>query len=163
MIVPTRDAPQYLERCLESLFSRTTYPSFDVLLVDNGTTDPAALRLFERYPIDVLPFDEPFNFSRINNAGVAHARGELVVFLNNDTEVQMPGVARGDGEPRRADGSAPSARCSSTRTAPSSTPASCSAWRHGRSHHARLSGTADGYAGSLSCTREVSAVTAPAC
>ena len=71
MIVPTRDAPAQLARCLASLFSRTTYPSFTVLLVDNGTTDPDALRSFEAYPVEVLPFDEPFNFSRANNLGVA--------------------------------------------------------------------------------------------
>ena len=58
VIVPTRDAPQHLGRCLESIFSRSTYPSLGVILVDNGTTDPAARRLFEQYPVDVLPFDD---------------------------------------------------------------------------------------------------------
>src|SRR5204862_225629 len=57
---------------------------------DNGTTDPEARRIFEQHPVDVVPLDEPFNFSRLNNVGVAHADGELVVFLNNDTEVQTP-------------------------------------------------------------------------
>ena len=90
VIVPTKDAPQHLARCLDSIFSRSTYPSFRVLLVDNGTTDPEARRIFEQHPVDVVPLDEPFNFSRLNNVGVAHADGELVVFLNNDTEVQTP-------------------------------------------------------------------------
>ena len=161
VIVPTKDAPQHLARCLESIFSRSTYPSFDVLLVDNGTTDPTARRLFERYPVDVLPFDEPFNFSRVNNLGAAHADGDLVVFLNNDTEVQTPGwleemVSLADRDGVGAVG--PILR-----------------YPNGSVQHAGvvlgLRGTADhvmrgfpsgadGYAGTLSCTREVSAVTA---
>ena len=90
VIVPTKDAPDQLERCLRSLFTRSTYPSFEVILVDNGTTDPEARRLQRVHPVEVLPFDEPFNFSRVNNLGVAHASGELVVFLNNDTEIRTP-------------------------------------------------------------------------
>ncbi len=90
VIVPTRDAPAQLGKCLVSIFTRTTYPNFSVLLVDNGTMDPEARALFEQYPVDVVPFGEPFNFSRVNNVGAAAADGELLVFLNNDTEVRTP-------------------------------------------------------------------------
>jgi O-antigen biosynthesis protein len=160
VVVPTRDAPSRLARCLASLFSRTTYPSFTVLLVDNGTTDPDALRSFEDYPVEVLPFDEPFNFSRANNLGVAAARGEYVVLLNNDTEIRTPewlevlvSLAEADGVGAVGpllvypDGSVQHAGV-------------VLGIRGTADHIMRgFPATADGYAGSLSCTREVSAVT----
>jgi GT2 family glycosyltransferase len=58
-----------------------------VIVVDNDTTDPAALAAFAAHPIRVVPFPGTFNFSRANNLGVANAQGELLLFLNNDTEV----------------------------------------------------------------------------
>jgi GT2 family glycosyltransferase len=161
VIVPTKDATEYLGRCLESIFSRSTYPNFDVLLVDNGTTDPDALKIFDRHPVDVLPFDGPFNFSRVNNLGAAHAGGDFVLFLNNDTEVQTPewletivSLAEPDGV---------------------GAVGPLLLYPNGKVQHAGVvlglrgtadhimrgfPATADGYAGSLSCTREVSAVTA---
>jgi GT2 family glycosyltransferase len=161
VIVPTKDAPAHLGRCLDSVFSRSTYPNFDVVLVDNGTTDPEAVRIFDRHTVEVLPFDGPFNFSRVNNVGARHADGEYVLFLNNDTEVQTPewieaivGLAEPDGV---------------------GAVGPLLLYPNGRVQHAGvvlgLRGTADhimrgfpagadGYAGSLSCTREVSAVTA---
>jgi GT2 family glycosyltransferase len=160
VIVPTKDAPEHLGRCLESIFRRSTYPSFGVVLVDNHTTDPAARSLFEQYPVDVLPFDEPFNFSRVNNLGVERADGDLVVFLNNDTEVRTPEwleVLVSLAEPGDVGAVGP-----------------LLLYPNGTVQHAGvvlgLRGTADhimrgfpsdadGYAGSLSCSREVSAVT----
>ncbi len=160
VIVPTRDAPAEVSRCLASLFSRTTYPSFSVLLVDNGTSDPDALRLFEEYPVEVLPFDEPFNFSRANNLGVAHARSEQVVFLNNDTEIRTPewlealvSLAEGDGV----------GAVGPLLVYPDGTVqhAGVVLGIRGTADHIMrgFPAAADGYAGSLSCTREVSAVT----
>jgi GT2 family glycosyltransferase len=92
IIVPTRDGAEDVERALGSLFERSTYPAYDVLLVDNGSTDSVALALFERLAaqeprLRVIRDDSPFNFSRINNAAAAQAGGEYLIFLNNDTEV----------------------------------------------------------------------------
>ncbi len=161
VIVPTKDAPQQLARCLRSIFARSTYPDFGVILVDNGTTDPEARRLFEAYPVEVLPFAGPFNFSRANNLGIAHADGELVVFLNNDTEVRTPEWLEALVSLAELDGVG--------------AVGPLLVYPNGTVQHAGvvlgLRGTADhimrgfpsdvdGYAGSLSCTREVSAVTA---
>jgi GT2 family glycosyltransferase len=159
-IIPTKDAPRYLGRCLESIFSRSTYPNLGVLLVDNGTTDAEALSLFERYPVDVLPFDEPFSFSRANNLGVDRADGELVVFLNNDTEVrtaewleEMVSLASRDGV----------GAVGPLLLYPNGTVqhAGVVLGIRGTADHVLrgFAGGDDGYAGSLSCTREVSAVT----
>src|SRR5205823_2164727 len=51
IIIPTKDAPELIGRCLESLFRLTTYPSYEVVVMDNGTTDRAALEVMNRYPV----------------------------------------------------------------------------------------------------------------
>jgi GT2 family glycosyltransferase len=93
IVIPTRDHGADVDRCLRSIFSRSSYGDFETILVDNGSTDPASLATFERWKaseprVKVLRVDEPFNFSRINNAAVRIATGDLLVFLNNDTEIR---------------------------------------------------------------------------
>jgi GT2 family glycosyltransferase len=87
LIIPTKDAPQLLRRCLSSIAKLTSYPEVEVVLVDNQTTDPEALRLIEEFPVRKVPLADPFNFSRAINEGARAAVGEFVVFLNNDTEI----------------------------------------------------------------------------
>ena len=92
IIVPTRDHGDDVDRCLGSIFSKTTYPDFEVVLLDNNSSEPASLVTFERWVsreqrVRVIRYDVPFNFSRINNYAVSKASGEYVLFLNNDTEV----------------------------------------------------------------------------
>jgi GT2 family glycosyltransferase len=95
IVIPTRDHGDDLERCLKSLFALTTYPDFEVLLVDNGTTDPHSRAVLERWSaqeprIRLLRYDVPFNYAKINNWAVAQARGTYLALLNNDTEVLTP-------------------------------------------------------------------------
>jgi GT2 family glycosyltransferase len=84
-----------LARCVESIRSRSTYPDFDIVVVDNGSTEAASLSYFSREQasghLSTLRVEEPFNFSRLNNLAAARARGALLCFLNNDTEVISPG------------------------------------------------------------------------
>ncbi len=87
IIVPTKDAPEHISRCLNSIYQKTLYPNFEVVVVDNGTTDPAAVAALKGHPIKHVKFDEPFNYSRANNLGVQESTGEVLVLLNNDTEV----------------------------------------------------------------------------
>jgi GT2 family glycosyltransferase len=96
VIVPTRDHGEDVELCLRGLFERSTYQDLEVILLDNGSTDQASLRTFgrwlEREPqrVKLIPYDVPFNFSRINNHAVTHATGAYLLFLNNDTEAIAP-------------------------------------------------------------------------
>jgi GT2 family glycosyltransferase len=94
IIIPTRDRVDLLSRCVESIRSRSTYKAFDILIIDNGSSTPEFQAYSERARrdsrISILRIDEPFNFSRLNNLGAAQARGELLCFLNNDTEVISP-------------------------------------------------------------------------
>lgn len=96
VIVPTRDHGEDVDLCLSSLFERSTYRDLEVILLDNGSTDPSSLRIFaswlEREPgrLTVVRDDGPFNFSRINNHAVTHATGTYLHFLNNDIEAIAP-------------------------------------------------------------------------
>ncbi|TVR64838.1 MAG: glycosyltransferase [Candidatus Competibacteraceae bacterium] len=94
LIVPTRNGIEVLRTCIDSIVARTDYPDYELLIVDNGSDEPATLdylaSLGERYPatrIRVLRDDRPFNYSQLNNAAVEQANGALIGLLNNDLEV----------------------------------------------------------------------------
>ena len=95
IIIPTRDRLELLERCVESIRARTDYRPFEIIVVDNGSVEEATLAFFRRAEgenmIRVLADTGPFNYSRLNNRAAAEARGEVLVFLNNDTEIDEPG------------------------------------------------------------------------
>ena len=87
IIIPTKDRVELLKRCIESIESKTAYGNYEIIIVDNDSRDPSTLAYLDSVPHGVLKFYEPFNFSRINNFAARHARGDHLVFLNNDTEV----------------------------------------------------------------------------
>lgn len=88
IVIPTRDGT-YLEQCLESVFASTAYPSFEVVVVDNGSVKEETRQLFQRFgaALTVLRDERPFNFSALNNAAVAACRGDVVCLMNDDCEV----------------------------------------------------------------------------
>ncbi len=90
IIIPTRDAPDHLDRCLGSIFNRSSYRNFEVILIDNETSDSDALEIMKRYKVERILFPGKFNYSRANNVGVAHSKGDYILLLNNDTEVIEP-------------------------------------------------------------------------
>jgi GT2 family glycosyltransferase len=87
VIIPTRDNVAFLRRCLESIERKTTYRKYELLIIDNNSRYRETLEYFDSIPHRVIPFREPFNYSRINNFAVSHAEGEYVLLLNDDTEV----------------------------------------------------------------------------
>jgi GT2 family glycosyltransferase len=95
IIIPTRDRLDLLGRAVESVRKRTTYPNYDILVVDNASTDQATIEYLaarqQTGEIDVITDQGSFNFSRLVNAAVAHTANELIVLLNNDTYVIEPG------------------------------------------------------------------------
>lgn len=95
LIVPTRNALGLLRRCIESIRTATEYPSWELLVVDNGSDDRETLAYLEQLGrhdrIRVLRDDREFNYAALNNQAVAAARGELVGLVNNDVEVMSPG------------------------------------------------------------------------
>jgi len=160
IIIPSRDAPDILGRCLKSVFEKTSHPNFEVIVMDNETTDERALGLMEKYPVRRIPFPNPFNFSRANNQGSAAATGELLVFLNNDTEViaedWLQQLAYYAEQPDV--GAAGALLAYEDRTVQH---AGVALGMRGTADHTmrRFPIDADGYAGNLACAREVSVVT----
>jgi GT2 family glycosyltransferase len=91
IIVPTRDKSELLRACIESIRAKTDYSNWEMLIMDNDSSEPAALDYMQELKSDprirVLHYDKPYNYSAINNLAVNHARGEVLVLLNNDIEV----------------------------------------------------------------------------
>lgn len=94
IIVPTRDGTSLMKSCIEGLLHQTNYPAFDILVCDNESKDARLIQYFSEWGKDprfrVLDCPGPFNYSAINNYAARQARGEILLFLNNDTEVRHP-------------------------------------------------------------------------
>jgi glycosyltransferase involved in cell wall biosynthesis len=95
IIIPTRDRVELLRGCIESVIARTEYPDFEILIVDNQSSEPEAVaylaELERRDRCRVLRYDAPFNYSAINNWAVARCDAPVLCLLNNDIEVISPG------------------------------------------------------------------------
>ncbi|WP_022942139.1 glycosyltransferase family 2 protein [Psychromonas hadalis] len=91
IVIPTRDHKSVLETCVSSLLSKTDYPDYEIVIMDNQTSDIDALSYLSAINnlknINVFKHDKVFNYSEINNVAVDKASGDVVVLLNNDTEV----------------------------------------------------------------------------
>lgn len=94
LIIPTRNGEDLVRQCIRSIRDKTTYHNYEIILIDNGSDDPSALRYFqelsEKEGVRVLRDDRPFNYSALNNRAVTQARGEFVALINNDIEVISP-------------------------------------------------------------------------
>ncbi|MBB4570509.1 glycosyltransferase family 2 protein [Rhizobium leucaenae] len=95
IIIPSKDSFDLISRVLKDIFERTDYPNFEVLVIDNGSSDQAVLDLYEHYRETRPAFSasitpEPFNFSRSINRGLRAAKGEHYLILNNDVEIIEP-------------------------------------------------------------------------
>lgn len=92
VIIPTRDRANLLKICIDG-FRRTDYPDVEIILVDNGSIETETLTFLEearRSGIVVVDCPGPFNYSRINNRAAARAAGDILLLLNNDTEIIDP-------------------------------------------------------------------------
>jgi GT2 family glycosyltransferase len=91
IIIPTRDRMDLLRPCIGSIFERTTYPNYEIVIIDNGSEFLESHEYFRWLHslsnVRVIRDDAPFNWSRLNNRGVLEASGEILCLLNNDTEV----------------------------------------------------------------------------
>lgn len=96
IVIPTKDNLKFLRPCLFSLKEKTKGVDYEIILVDNGSQLPETQTFLEKachlFPkrFKILRLEIPFNFSRLVNAGVSAATGELILLLNDDTEVLGP-------------------------------------------------------------------------
>ena len=94
IIIPNKNHADDLRRCVESIRNVTTYSNYELVIVDNGSTEESAFRYYDalrKVPnMAIRSLDISFNYSAINNYAVTQVRGEYCLFLNNDTEVISP-------------------------------------------------------------------------
>ena len=98
ILIPTCDHIRDLETCVESIYARTTYPDFEILLIENNSKEEQTFRSYERMQKEhpdtlkvVTWTGKGFNYSALNNFGAQYATGEYLLLLNNDTEVITSG------------------------------------------------------------------------
>jgi O-antigen biosynthesis protein len=94
IIIPTRNGFELLCRCLHSIYEKTIYSNYELIIVDNQSDDPKMLNYLaqreRKQGVRVLRYDAPFNYAALNNFAVQNADGEIVALLNNDLEVIAP-------------------------------------------------------------------------
>ena len=102
IVIPTKDHVGTLDACVMSIAQKATYASYEIVLVENNSEDPETFAYYETLPERVTAASEgkcvarvvywpgEFNYSKIINFGVEHAKGDYLVLLNNDTEVISP-------------------------------------------------------------------------
>lgn len=95
LLIPTRDRKAITEVAVRSILDKTTYPNYEIIILDNGSVEEETLQWFSEIQKDervrVIRYDHPFNYSAINNFGATHAKGSLIGLINNDVEVITPG------------------------------------------------------------------------
>lgn len=91
ILLPIKDEKELLEQCLNSIFKKTNYSNYEIIIIDNSSiekeTHDYLAKLSQIGNIKVLQYEKTFNYSAINNFAVGYAKGEVLLFLNNDTEV----------------------------------------------------------------------------
>ena len=92
IIIPNKDQVPVLTKCIDSLYEKTAYRNFEVLVVENNSTDPETFEYYgkiqkEHSNLKVLYYKGGFNFSAINNFAAKQAKGEMYLLLNNDIEI----------------------------------------------------------------------------
>ena len=90
IIIPTKNNQKILHRCITSLEDNTTYKNWEIIIIDNNSTEKLTKSYYESLPYRIISYSEPFNFSKMNNLAVKHAKGDLLLFLNDDTKIIDP-------------------------------------------------------------------------
>ncbi len=87
IIIATRDRIDLLSRCIASITNKTSYPNYEIIVVDNESKSDEAREYFRNFEHRLLHFQGPFNFSALNNLAVEQSTSPWLLFLNNDVEV----------------------------------------------------------------------------
>ena len=95
IIIPNKDEKESLQACIESIREKTEYQNYEILIIENNSTSEEIFHYYKELSRDpkirLLRWKKEFNYSAINNYGVRHAKGDYLLFLNNDVTVITPG------------------------------------------------------------------------
>lgn len=99
IIIPNKDHAEDLKLCLDSIFEKSDYRNFEVVIVENNSTEPETFAYYKELEaghenVRVVYYEGGFNYSKINNFGAAACRGDYFLLLNNDTEMIDGGCIR---------------------------------------------------------------------
>ncbi len=91
IIIPTKNNVSILRRCINSILMKSSYDNFEIIIIDNGSTDNSTLEYFDELNVldnvRVISYPHDFNYAIVNNMGAEAASGAYLLFLNDDTEV----------------------------------------------------------------------------
>lgn len=95
ILIPNKDAVPVLDRCIQSLLQKTTYQNYEIVIIENNSTDDETFAYYKRAEamderVRVVYYPGSFNYAKINNFGARQAKGDYLLMLNNDTEVVTP-------------------------------------------------------------------------
>jgi len=95
IIIPFRDEPEHLEKCINSIIKKSTYDHFEIIGIDNQSIEEKTRFIIDYFKqgdrrIQFYSFLKPFNYAAINNLAVTKARGAHILLLNNDIEIITP-------------------------------------------------------------------------
>lgn len=95
VVIPNKDHIDELDACIQSLLHTATYENLEIIVVENNSTDKATFQYYQKLQeqcgkVQIITWENEFNYSQIINFGVAHTQGEYVLLLNNDTKVITP-------------------------------------------------------------------------
>lgn len=94
VIIPTKDLAYMLNRCIDGILNRTDYKNLEIIIIENGSSEKETFRLYDRlmsfYNITIVEDQLPFNFSRLANNGARASSGDILLLLNNDTDIINP-------------------------------------------------------------------------
>lgn len=94
IVIPNKDSSSVLENCIWSVTNRSTYSDYEIVIVENNSTQPQTFDYYRKLEAEgtarIVRYDHPFHFSRVVNEGVRNARGEYVILMNNDVTVRTP-------------------------------------------------------------------------
>jgi GT2 family glycosyltransferase len=94
IIIPNKDSPGDLDKCLHSILNRSSFKNYEIIVVDNGSERKETFSLYNRIKenkkIKLIKWEKQFNYAAVNNYAVNYSQGDILLFLNNDTEVINP-------------------------------------------------------------------------
>ncbi|MGN0256313.1 MAG: glycosyltransferase family 2 protein [Chordicoccus sp.] len=92
ILIPNKDHRADLEKCIRSIEEKSAYRNFEIIVIENNSDEHATFAYYDELKkqydnVRIITYEGGFNYSAINNFGVREAKGEYLLFLNNDTEM----------------------------------------------------------------------------